>query len=162
MKGMNLSECAHIVNLLPPVNTTGGVTSVYFNMANYAHASIIVQIGVSAAAPTAVTVNAATSAAATTTAVIPFAYYSCSTTATSDTLGVRTAATTTGFTPGAVDNIYYTIEIDSDELLAAGNGYNYIGVTQGNTTNSCIESMVAILTGPRFAQGSGIQATVLT
>ena len=158
MKGINLAECAHVVNILSPVDSTGGVTSKYFNMANYAHATIIIQIGVSAAAPGAVTVNEATSYAASTTQAIAFSYYSCGTTTDVDTLGVRAAATSTGFVPSAVDKVFYVIEIDQDQL---DSGYSYIAVAQANTTNSVIESMVAVLTGPRFAQSSGIQATVL-
>ena len=50
MAGINIAEMGHIVNILPPIDITGGAFSDVFSMENYAHATIIVQIGVSAAA----------------------------------------------------------------------------------------------------------------
>jgi uncharacterized membrane protein YjjP (DUF1212 family) len=64
MKGLVLAEEAHIVNILPPVDITGGKVSQAFSMAKYQHATIILQIGVSAAAFTKIFVDQGTATAA--------------------------------------------------------------------------------------------------
>ena len=50
MKGLNLSEVAHFVPIIMPQDITGGETGIEFNMALYAHASIFINLGVSASA----------------------------------------------------------------------------------------------------------------
>ena len=63
MQGFSVAEQGHVVNIIPPVDITGGVNGDRFKMANYAHATIIVQVGVSAAAFTKIELwecNAAT------------------------------------------------------------------------------------------------------
>jgi hypothetical protein len=50
LRGINLAESGHIVNLLPPQNITGGVAQVNpgFSMKGYAHATIIILFGAEA------------------------------------------------------------------------------------------------------------------
>ena len=60
MNGYNISEAGHLVNILPPVDITGGKTCQAFSMANYRHASILIQIGVSAAAFTKIVLSVGT------------------------------------------------------------------------------------------------------
>jgi hypothetical protein len=64
MKGIVTAEQEHVVNILPPVDITGGKTSQAFSMAKHGHATIIVQIGVSAAAFTKIILQAGTATAA--------------------------------------------------------------------------------------------------
>ena len=70
-------------------------------------------------------------------------------TAAGDTLGARTAVLAAGLTPDAADTIMYVIEVDADELP---DGSDNLEVSLTNTTNSVIASVVAILTGARYAK----------
>jgi hypothetical protein len=154
-KGFYSAQDGHIVNLIPAVNITGGVTGAVFSMADYAHASIIVQIGVSAAAPTAIIVNACTNAAAAGATAIPFNLFACETGA-GDVLGARVSVLAAGYVPSAVDNIFYVIEL-SAAMLPQGSPYVQLSITNG--ANSVIASAVAVLSGARYA--SDQSATVL-
>jgi hypothetical protein len=148
MKGLVLSEIGHIVNALPPIDITGGVTADRFRMKNFKHATIIVQIGVSAAAFTKIIVrecNAATSGTATD---IAFALRAEETDA-GDTLGAVEAVAAAGKTPSANNNIFYVIEIDAAQLT---DGFEWIEVALTNGANSVIGSVVAVLTGQRYQE----------
>lgn len=147
MKGFNIAEMGHVVNILPPIDITGGVTGDVFSMENYGHATIIVQVGVSAAAFTKILVNECTSLAAAGATAIAFNYYA-ETTAAGDTLSALTAATSAGVTPSANDTIFYVIELDASEL---SDGSNFVQLQLTNGTNSVIASAVAILSGSRYA-----------
>lgn len=146
MSGFNIAEMGHVVNILPPVDITGGVTGDVFSMANYSHATIIVQVGVSAAAFTKIILNECTDFAAAGATAIPFSVYK-EETALGDTLGARTAVLAAGLTPSANDNIFYVIELDAAEL---SDGYNFVQLSLTNGVNSVIASAVAILSGARF------------
>ena len=65
MRGYNLVEMGHVVNILPPVDITGGKSADVFSMANYNRAQIIIQVGVSTAAWTSIVVNECTALAGT-------------------------------------------------------------------------------------------------
>lgn len=147
-KGINIAEECHVVNILPPVDITGGATSDVFSMKNYGHASIIVQIGVSAAAFTALFVEKCDDFVPTTHTDIAFYVYK-EETAAGDTLGARTACTAAaGLVPSANDNIMYVIELDAAEL---GDGTDKLRLEITNGVNSVIASAVAILSGSRYA-----------
>jgi hypothetical protein len=157
MKGYVIAEEAHVVNILPAVNITGGVTAQAFSMKEHGHASILIQIGVSAAAFTSIVVNECSSAAGANPAPIPFALYAQETAgAASDVLGARQQIPATGYVPSANDGIFYVIEIDASELAQ---GFPYLQVVLANGSNSVIASMVAILSGSRFAGVSSTTAT---
>ena len=151
MKGLVLAEQAHFVNVIAPVDVTGGKNGQAFSLANYQHVTIIVQIGVSAAAFTKIIVNQCTDASASNPVAIPFAIYKQETAgAVNDVLGARTAVTSAGYTPSANDGIFYVIEIDAAEL-DAGTG-NYLQLQLTNGANSVIGSALAILSGARYAE----------
>jgi hypothetical protein len=147
MKGYNIAEMGHVVNILPPIDITGGTTGDVFSMENYGHATIIVQVGVSAAAFTKILVNECTDFSGTGATAIAFNYYA-EETAAGDTLSARSAATTAGVTPSANDTIFYVIELDASEL---SDGYNFVQLQLTNGTNSVIASAVAVLSGSRYA-----------
>ena len=149
-KGCVIAECCHVVNIVPPIDITGGVTGDIFSMAEYHHATIIVQIGVSAAAFTKIIINQCTDFAGTGAAAIAYNIYKAETTL-GDTLGARTAVPAAGYTPSANDQIFYVIEIDASEL---SDGYNFIQLSLTNGVNSVIASAVAILSGTRYAQSA--------
>lgn len=162
MKGLVLAEEAHIVNILPPVDITGGKQSQAVSMANFGHATFILQIGVSAAAATAILVQAGTATAAVGADVagataLPYSLYVQETAgAANDVLGGRTAQLAAGYVPSANDNIVYVIEVDASELP---DGKPWLQLKVTNTANSVIASAVAILSGSRFAGRSSLTAT---
>jgi hypothetical protein len=150
MKGFVLSEAGHVVNILAPVDITGGKTAQAFAMKNYQHASILVQIGVSAAAFTKILVNQCTDASGSNPVAIPFSIYKQETAgASNDVLGARTAVAAAGYTPSANDGIFYVIELDANELA---DGSPYVQVQLTNGANSVIASAVAVLSGARYAE----------
>ena len=153
-KGFRVAESGHVVNALPPVDITGGTVTQAVDTALAGHVSFLIQIGVSAAAPGAVTVQAGTATAAVGSNVagataIPFRVYKQETAGAShDVLDNGTDVTAAGFTPTAGDGIFYVIEVDADQLPA---GKPYLQVALANTSNSVIASVVAILSGLRYA-----------
>lgn len=153
-KGYNVAEDGHVVNIIPPIDITGGVTGDVFSMENYAHATIIVQVGVSAAAFTKIIVNECTSLAAAGATAIAFSVYK-EETAAGDTLGVRTAVAAAGVTPAAADTIMYVIELDASELTADS---HFVQLSLTNDTNSVIASAIAILSGSRYAEETSATA----
>jgi hypothetical protein len=162
MKGLVAAEQAHIVNILPPVDITGGKVAQAFSMAKHAHATIILQIGVSAAAFTKIFVDSATATAAVGSAAagaahMAFSIYTQETAgADQDVLSARTAVTSAGYTPAATDGIFYVIEIDASELP---DGSPYVQLNLTNGVNSVIASAVAILSGERYAGSQSATAT---
>lgn len=156
-KGFYLAQEGHTVNILPPVDITGGKTAQAFSLATYAHASIILQIGVSAAAEGLVTLNACTNAAGSNPVAIPFDVYKQETAgASNDVLGPRVPVPATGFTPAATDGIFYVIEIDAANLPQ---GSPYLQLALADTTNSVIASAVAVLSGGRNTSDQSLTVT---
>lgn len=152
------AQAGHIVNILAPVDITGGKTAQCFHLKDHAHASIIVQIGVSAAAFTKILVNKCSDAAGTGATAIAFDIFKQETAgASNDVLSARTAVAAAGYTPSANDGIFYVIELDAAQLDSA-NPYVQLQLTNG--ANSVIASAVAVLSGSRF--GSEASATVTT
>lgn len=150
MKGFVIAEEGHVVQLIAPVDVTGGVTAQRFNMANYQHASIIFQIGVSAAAFTALLLKNCSDSSGTGGVAIPFSIYKQETAGAShDVLGARTSVTSSGYAPSANDGIFYVIELDASELA---DGKNWVELSLTNGSNSVIASAVAILSGSRYAE----------
>jgi hypothetical protein len=148
LKGLNLAETCHIVNILPPidVDTASGASLVCFSMENYSHVDIVIQTGVTNATAGTITVEEATTLAAGTVTAIPFSYYA-ETTAAGDTLGERTTVANIGFALSANDNCMYVISIDAAELT---DGYPCIQVEWSNPGGSTLGSAIAILSGARY------------
>lgn len=146
MKGFPIAEAAHIVNILPPVDITGGVTGDIFSMKGHSHATIIIQVGVSASAFTKILVNECSDFSGTGATAIPFRLYA-EETANGDTLGEAEEVESTGKTPSANNDIMYVIELDAADLSA---DKPYVQLQLTNGTNSVIASAVAILSGARY------------
>lgn len=149
-----LAEQAHLVNILPPVDITGGATGDIFSMANHNHATIVVQVGVSAAAFTKIILNACDDFVPSNATALAFNIYKCETSL-ADVVGAKTAVAAAGLTPSANDNIFYVIEIDAADLPA---GKPNLQLSLTNGANSVIASAFAILTGARFAGESSATA----
>lgn len=158
MKGLVLAEQAHIENILPAVDITGGKTAQAFSMRNHGHASILLIVGVSAAAFTKIILNQCTDVSGTGAVPIPFYLYKQETAgANQDVVGSRSQVLATGYTPSANDNIFYCIELDASEL---SDGFAYVQLQLTNGANSVIATALAILSGPRFSGVSSPTATV--
>lgn len=147
MKGIELAEHTHIVNILPPIDISGGKTGDVFTMAKHSKCSILITIGVSAAAFTKIIVNECDNFAGDNPVAIPYRLRA-EETAAGDTLGAKEAVAATGKTPSANDNIMYVIDIDAAELSDA-KGFIQLSLTNG--ANSVIAGAVAILSGSRYA-----------
>jgi hypothetical protein len=148
MKGFVLAEAGHVVQILPPQNISGGKTGQAFSMKTYQHASILVMIGAQAAAFTKILVNQCTDAAGSNAAAIPFALYA-QETADADVLGARQQITAAGKTPSGNADIFYVIELDGSEL---SDGFPYVQVELTNGANADYGTIVAVLSGARFAE----------
>lgn len=155
MKGFVAAEQGHVVLALSPVDITGGKVCQAFKMSKYQHATILVLIGVSAAAFTKIIVSAGTATGAVGTpvagaAAIPFSIYKQETAGeANDVLGARTAVAAAGYTPSANDGIFYVIEVDGNELP---DGSPYVQVSLTNGSNSVIAAVAAVLSGSRYAE----------
>lgn len=154
MQGINIAEQLHVVNILPAVDITGGVTGDRFSMENYRHATIIITVGVSAAAWTKIIVRECDAASGGTATDIGFNLYA-EETAAGDTLGARQEVAAAGYTPSANNSIMYVIEIDAAELT---DGYPWIELALTNGVNSVIAAAVAVLSGPRYANDQSATA----
>jgi len=156
MRGFIAAVGGHIVNILPPIDITGGKNAQAFSLKKHHHASIFVQIGVSAAAFTKILLNACTDASGSNPTALPFTIYKQETAgANQDVLSAKTAVTSAGYTPSANDNIFYVIEIDASELP---DGSPYLQLQLTNGSNSVIASAVAVLSGSRYAEESSATA----
>ena len=156
-KGFYLAQEGHVVPLILPADITGGKLSPAFSLGAWAHVSILLSIGVSAAAPGAITLNACTDATGANPVAIPFDIFTCETSNT-DVLGPRVPLTAAGYVPSPNDGIFYVIELDAAKLAVLGKSYLQLAIANG--VNSVIASAVAILSAGRF--GGESSATVLT
>lgn len=147
-KGFTIAEQGHVVNALPPLDIDAGAqTTDAFSMAEYSHASIIIQLGVTGAAST-VTVKESTDNAGSGATAIAFDYYA-EETAAGDTLSARTAATASGFATSTNDSVMYVIEINAEDL---SDGSEWVTVHLSDPGAATFASVVAVLSGSRYAE----------
>lgn len=154
VRGIYHAQETHFVNILRPINVAGGKTTAVFNMKNYEHASILLQIGAQSSPDiSSIQVLSSDNGSPENTTAIPFDLFKCETAAGSangDVLGARVAALAAGFAPSATADIFYVIEIDAD-TLPAGQDYLKLKITDGSpASSSVLVSAVAILSGGRF------------
>lgn len=146
-KGIAMAEELHIVQALAAIDiNVSAQNSDVFSLANHAHATIIVGFGVTGAATT-VTLEECDDFSPTTSTAIAFSYYA-ETTAGGDTLGARTAATSSGFASGTNDGIFFVLEVDASQLT---DGYPNLRVALTDPGAATLASVWAILSGPRYA-----------
>jgi hypothetical protein len=157
-KGIYHAQECHVVNLIPPVSLSATTTSNKFNMKNWRHATIVLQLGVVGAEPV-VTLKSSDNASPENTTAIPFNLHKGETAynaANGDVLGARVAALAAGFTPASTNNIFEVIELDSDTLPA---GQDFVELVLTSPT-TCLVSALVILSGGRFDHDQS--ETVLT
>lgn len=146
-KGFVLAEEGHVVLATAPIDITAGGTSDVWSMGDYAHASIIVSLGVTGAAST-ITVEECDNFTPSTHPAIAFSYYA-ETTAGGDTLGARTAATTSGFATSTNDGVFYVIEVDASQL---SDGFPNMRLSFSAPSSTTLASITVILSGSRYAE----------
>jgi len=145
MKGINIAEQCHLVNILPPRDGDTVQTPEVFSLRGASHVSIILQLGVTGAATT-VTVEACDNFTPSNVSAIAFSYYS-ETTAAGDTIGgTRTTVASTGFATSVNDGVFYVIEIDASELP---DGYPALQLKLSDPAAATFVSAIAILSGNR-------------
>lgn len=158
VKGINIAEECHVAIGQYPVSMNGVTTLDAVNMENYSHLTAIIVAGATNGGAVTYTAYAATDNAATSADAIAFNYYS-ETTASTDVLGARTAATVSGFAGvnDATSNTFHVIEIDAAELPA---GHNWVNITESGATTTTPGCVVYILSGSRY--GAPESPTVLS
>ena len=151
-----VAEDGHVVNIIAPVDINGGaIVSDAWTMANHAHASIILTLGVTGAAST-VTLEECSDAAAGGATAIAFSYYA-ETTAAGDTLSDRTAATTAGFATSLNNGVIYVIEVEAAQLTA---GKPWLRLMMTNPAAATLVSAVVVLSGSRYGRAASDTAIV--
>jgi hypothetical protein len=145
LTGINVAETTHLVNALPPQDISGGATSDVWSMAMHGHASILIQVGASAAAFTKILLNACDDTSGTNPVAIAYRYYD-QETSSLDGVSLKKAATAAGVTPSANDNIMYVIEVDNRELP---DGKTCLQVEFTNGANSVLASVLVVLSSAR-------------
>jgi hypothetical protein len=156
-QGFYAAQEGHIVNILAPVNISGGVTAQCFHLKQHSHASIVVQLGVQAAAATKILLNACSSAAGAGATAIPYDLYTQETAGVvNDVTSTRNAITAAGYTPSGNAGIFYILEVDASNLPA---GLPYLQLQITNGANADFASAVAILSGGR---NTGDQSPTVT
>jgi hypothetical protein len=150
--GINITEEAHVVNILPPRNLTAAKTSDVVSLKKYSHATVIFQRGATFGGTVALKVKECDDVTPTTPVAIKFRYALENTPyATGDAPAVLTWTTaTTGITLAASINSYVIIEVDAEEL---SDGYPFFYLTTGAASAGvAYGSAVAVLSGARYAK----------
>jgi len=157
-RGIYTAQEEHIVSVLSPQNSTGGVSGQPINLSNYQHATIIVQLGATAAAGTSFNLFCGSTQGSQTTALPTFDVFSQLTAGTvNDVLGTKTTVTSGSIVPTANANTFYVFEIDT-ATLPQGSPYVLFSITNGANANYV--SAVAILSAGRFTGDQSATATV--
>ncbi len=146
-KGLYLAEEAHDVLALAPVDVNGGVSSDVWSMTKWAHASILIALGVTGGATT-ITVEECDNFVPDNSTAIAFSVYK-EETAGGDTLGAKVAVTTAGFAASTNDGIFYRIEIDTAQL---SDGFPNLRVVLSDPSGQTFGAIVVTLSGGRYAQ----------
>jgi len=154
MKGINLAEQCHVVNILPPQSISGAVTSDVFSLKNHQHATIIVTAGATNADAGNITLEECDDFTPTNDTAIGFSYYK-EETAAGDTLSAKQVATATGIDVSGNDNITYVIEVDAAEL---SEGFKNLILKWSAPGGATLVSAVAVLSGSRFAGSENASA----
>ena len=145
-KGIYLAQAAHGFQALAPVDINSGKTSDVWSMANHAHATISILLGVTGGATT-VTVEECDNFTPSNSTAIAFSVYK-EETAGGDTLGPLVAATSSGFAASTNDGIFYRIEIDASQL---SDGRPNLRVVLSDPSGATFGAIWVELTGPRYA-----------
>ena len=146
MKGINIAETCHVVPIIEPLGSAAATkNSLVWSMENYAHVSIILQVGTQAGSFTAILYECDDHTPTNATAIATHVYKE--ETASTDVLGARATMAAAGLATAETSNIFYVIEHDASELT---DGYPCMQLRLSALDNTTYVSAVAILSGPRY------------
>jgi hypothetical protein len=152
-KGFWVAQEGHYLPVIPPVSAGAAQTSKRFNLANFAHASVILMLGAAAGPIGAITVNVYQAETGGAGGAMPYRIFKQEAGAAPfDVLSAYSTQTASGYTPAAdAANAAYVIEFDAQELLAANNGtYVEVDIAVGSMgTAAQLLAALAILSGGR-------------
>jgi hypothetical protein len=152
-KGFWVAQDGHVANLIPPKSAGAAVAATRFSLAQYDHASIILQFGVAGGPIGAITLNVYAAQTGGSGVAIPYRLFKQeATSAPYDVLGPLTNEASTGYTPAPDEaNAMYVIELDAADLLQAANGtYVELDIAVGSlATTAQLLSAIAVLSGGR-------------
>jgi hypothetical protein len=153
-KGFWATQDGHVVNILPPVSAGAAQTGTRFNMALWAHASVLLRFGAAGGPAGAITLNVYPAETGGSGVAIPFKYaLQNAASAPFDVFSEWVQATSSGYTPTEVADEIICIELDADDLLVANNGtYVELDIAVGSLgTAAQLLDGLAILSGGRNA-----------
>lgn len=160
-KGIFVAQDCHVCPVIPPVSAGAAQAGKRFNMAAWAHASVLLGFGAAGGPVGAITINAYVAGTGGTGVAIPYRLFKQEAAAAPfDVLSLNSVTndgnfpqTASGYTPAPDQaNAFYLIEIDAADLIAAANGYYVevdIAVGSLGTTPQLLAAY-AILSGGRF------------
>jgi hypothetical protein len=160
-KGFFVAQDGHLASLISPISSAVAEASRRFSMALFHHASIILQLGAAGGPIGAITLSVFTAPTGGAGVAIPYRLVKFENSSAPYDVASNNPATNssifqiaaTGYTPAAdLANAMYVLEIDSADLLAAGNGGTYLELdiaigSEGTTAQ--LMSAVAILSAGR-------------
>jgi hypothetical protein len=160
-KGIFVAQDCHVCPVIPPISANAAQAGKRFNMASWAHASVVLSFGAAGGPIGAITVNAYAAETGGTGAPIAYRLFKAENAATPyDVLALNAVTndgnfpqTASGYTPASdLANAFYVIEIDAQDLLVAANGnYVELDIAVGSLgTTPQLLSALAILSGGRF------------
>lgn len=159
MKGFWIGQEGHYAPVIPPVSAGAAQAGKRFNMANWAHATILLMLGAAGGPIGAITVNVYAAESGGTGVAIPYrlikfenaaAPYDVASNDTTTNDSVFNIAAT-GYTPASdLANAAYLIELDAADLLQAANGtYVELDIAVGSmgTTAQLMSAAVVLSSG---------------
>jgi hypothetical protein len=170
-KGFVVAQDGHVANLISPVSAGAAETARRFNMANWHHASILLQLGASGGPIGAITVSVYNAQTGGSGVAIGYALYKQEAASAPFDVWANNTATNsgrfpqaaTGYTPASdVANAMYAIELDAADVLAAANGtYIELDIAVGSLgTTPQLLSALAVLSAGRYTSDESASAQV--
>jgi hypothetical protein len=161
-KGFWLVQDGHFVDLIKPVSAGAAQASTRFNMAMFAHASIVLRFGAAGGPTGAITLNVYPTFTGGSGVAIPFRYMlQNSASAPFDVFGSVTQATAAGYTPASdAADADLVIELDVDDLLVAANGTYVeldVGVGSLGSTPQLLDAFGILSAGRYDDQSASVQ-----
>jgi hypothetical protein len=152
-KGFWVAQEGHYVPVILPVSAGAAQAGKRFNMANFAHASVILMLGAAGGPIGAITLNVYAAETGGAGVAIPYRIFKQEAAGTPyDVLSAYSTMTAAGYTPASdLANAAYVIEFDAQEILAANNGtYVEVDIAVGSMgTTPQLLAALAILSGGR-------------
>jgi len=149
---MRLSETHGIVYVLKPGDHAAGVDGDSFKMVNFAHATFILQTATLTDNAVLTVKSGATAGAKTTSETFYYRLASADQAAASaDVYAAETEATTLTLTAATYDNRTLILEVNASELTT---DQEWLTLNISSDASAFNASCIAILSGPRYAEGA--------